>query len=318
MSRQNGSKFEGVCKWWDAVKGCGFLLANDGGADLFASQFEINNGGDGFRALVPGQPVECIYTEQQGQKPIAKSITAPGGGPLPSFKDKFCAKKAILAAKPRDPNMLGGTVKWFDTSKSFGFIVPEAGGEDIFFHYSECNSVIPEAGDNVEYKLKEDTKNNKMIGSKVVNKTRKRSNPQYSTPQVIPQVIGGFPQQQGVTGVRKTGVCKFFDEGKGYGFIVPDFGGPDIHVHKSGIMGAVLEKDEAVEYEEEFNGRRLKATMVRKINKQVGTGTKRAAPGGMYGQQKQQRVQYEQVDYVQPEQQTVYYSTNGQQQQQYY
>jgi len=61
--------------------------------------------------------------------------------------------------------MATGTVKWFNTTKGFGFIQPDNGGDDAFVHISAVErSGMRELveGQKVNYELERDRKSGKM------------------------------------------------------------------------------------------------------------------------------------------------------------
>jgi len=60
------------------------------------------------------------------------------------------------------------------------------------------------------------------------------------------------------------GTVKFFNESKGFGFIVPDNGDPEIFVHVSSLSSPVKEKDK-VSFEIENGKKGINAVKVKKI-----------------------------------------------------
>ena len=55
--------------------------------------------------------------------------------------------------------MATGTVKWFNTTKGYGFITPDAGGQDIFVHISAVQAAGMRGlndGQKLSYDLQKD------------------------------------------------------------------------------------------------------------------------------------------------------------------
>ncbi|MBR9980921.1 MAG: cold-shock protein [Desulfatitalea sp.] len=57
--------------------------------------------------------------------------------------------------------MPSGTVKWFNSSKGYGFIEQESGGPDVFVHHSGINSTgfrSLNEGDQVDFEIQQGPK----------------------------------------------------------------------------------------------------------------------------------------------------------------
>ena len=60
--------------------------------------------------------------------------------------------------------MATGTVKWFNTTKGYGFIQPDAGGSDVFVHISAVQRAGLDTladGQKVNYEVVQDKRSGK-------------------------------------------------------------------------------------------------------------------------------------------------------------
>eukprot|EP00401_Gymnodinium_catenatum_P022514 CAMPEP_0117469612 /NCGR_PEP_ID=MMETSP0784-20121206/6784_1 /TAXON_ID=39447 /ORGANISM="" /LENGTH=85 /DNA_ID=CAMNT_0005263663 /DNA_START=97 /DNA_END=354 /DNA_ORIENTATION=+ len=71
-------KASGTVKFFDSVKGFGFITPTDGSADIFVHQSQIY--AEGFRSLRDGEPVEFdVMMDEAKGKTFATNVTGPNG-----------------------------------------------------------------------------------------------------------------------------------------------------------------------------------------------------------------------------------------------
>jgi CspA family cold shock protein len=94
---------------------------------------------------------------------------APKKLPLPQyscFRGRFRISRE-RNHQPRGNKMAIGTVKFFNSSKGFGFISPEGGGKDVFVHVSAVEAAgmrTLNEGQRVKFDIQPDAR-----GSKAAN-----------------------------------------------------------------------------------------------------------------------------------------------------
>lgn len=72
-------KTSGKVKFFDSIKGFGFITPDEGGDDIFVHQTAIFS--QGFRSLAEGEEVEFDVAEDSSKgKKFATNVTGPNGG----------------------------------------------------------------------------------------------------------------------------------------------------------------------------------------------------------------------------------------------
>lgn len=65
-----------------------------------------------------------------------------------------------------------GTVKWFNAQKGYGFIQPDAGGNDVFVHISAVERAglgSLNEGQKIGYELEKDSRSGKLAAGQLTS-----------------------------------------------------------------------------------------------------------------------------------------------------
>lgn len=126
QERHVGVTVRGKVKWFDATKGFGFIVSDEGGPDILLHANVLRNFGQGSIADQTGIVVVVNYTDRGAQAQEVVEITPPvlEDGDAETRLDVPDVGAPFVAAR----------VKWFDKGKGFGFANEFGYAEDIFVH----------------------------------------------------------------------------------------------------------------------------------------------------------------------------------------
>lgn len=121
---------QGRVKWFDPVKGFGFVVAGDGGSDILLHANVLRNFGQSSVADGAEVSVRVQLTSRGAQAVEVLSIVPPVAAEGGSAAADGAAAAGALAGLPLEP----ARVKWYDKVKGFGFANVFGRPADVFIH----------------------------------------------------------------------------------------------------------------------------------------------------------------------------------------
>lgn len=121
---------QGQVKWFDPVKGFGFIVSQEAGADILLHANVLRNFGQGSVADGASITVRAQRTGRGVQAVEVLQIEPPAVAAIAGSEDGPAMPAAEILALPLEPSR----VKWFDKGKGFGFANVFGRPEDVFIH----------------------------------------------------------------------------------------------------------------------------------------------------------------------------------------
>lgn len=129
MSEDEITTVSGHVKWFDPVRGFGFVVSDEGGSDILLHANVLRNFGQSSVADLARVQLSVQKTDRGVQAVEVLEIAPPEGGEGPVLEDLD-----PLMGEADDLPLEPSRVKWFDKTKGFGFANVFGRPEDVFIH----------------------------------------------------------------------------------------------------------------------------------------------------------------------------------------
>ena len=129
-----GQIISGQVKWYDAVKGYGFVVPDNGGGDVMVHASCVR--AFGKMALVEGARVKLLSgagTRGLHAQELLEVEEPEFTQPVTGFAEPTRPTEFLSPDVEAGP-LVPARVKWFDKQKGFGFVNIFGRGEDVFVH----------------------------------------------------------------------------------------------------------------------------------------------------------------------------------------
>lgn len=124
---------QGVVKWFDPVKGYGFVIAGDGSGDVLLHLSCLRQAG--FDLAYEGATVRCEAVRRAKGMQALRLIDLDNSTAVPPRSAGAPpVQRPRRAATAPDEDMTGASIKWFNRSKGYGFVTAGEGSPDVFVH----------------------------------------------------------------------------------------------------------------------------------------------------------------------------------------